>query len=113
MRAVGSTLWFAVPEKPVEAAQAALEADEAEVEEQPEGPAEEEEQPEEPAKEEEQPEGPVEVEEQPEGPAEEESQAVTPPPVQAPAHETAEDLPKVCSFCTQAEFVCGAQVPIV
>ena len=90
--AVGSTFWFAVPEKP--ATQAATVVDEAEVEEQSE----------EPAKEEEQPEGAAEEEEQPEGPAEDEAQAVTPPPANATVHETAEDLPEVCSLCAQADI---------
>lgn len=67
---MGSTFWFAVPE----AAQAATAVNEAE------------------------------VEEQPEGPAVEEAQAVTPPPVDAPVHETVEDLPEVCSLCAQADL---------
>ena len=90
--AVGSTFWFAVPEKP--ATQAAAVVAEAEVEEQPE----------EPAKEEEQPEGAAEEEEQPDRPAEDEAQAVTPPLANAPVHETAEDLREVCSLCAQADI---------
>lgn len=121
--AVGNTLWFAVPATPVEAAQAAVSEGEeeeqpeepAEEEEQLEGPAEEEEQqPEGPAEEEEQPEGATEEEEQPEGPAEEEAQAVTSAPLKAPVHETAEDLPKVPSFCAQAElWMCITSAPVL